>query len=105
VLDNVERDKVDKANIADGNASTGSGDRINVGNKANDEQAESMIFGEFETNDASMTIEKELQVQGALDSMEVDTEDKATDANGHPGTDSDDRFDAENMANNEPKLI
>jgi hypothetical protein len=82
VLDNVELNKVDKANNPDCNASTGSDDRINVGNKANNEQAESMIFAGFETNDASMTIEQELQGQCALDSMEVDTVDKGTDANG-----------------------
>jgi hypothetical protein len=41
----------------------------------------------LEMNDTSMTIEQQLQVQCALDSVEVDTADKATDANGHPSTD------------------
>jgi hypothetical protein len=57
-LDNVEDDKVDKANNADGHASTDSDDRINVENKANDERAESMIYDGFEVNDTSTTIEQ-----------------------------------------------
>ncbi len=44
-----------------------------------------------------MTIEQQLQAQRALDSVKVDAADKATDANGHPSIDSDDRIDVENM--------
>jgi hypothetical protein len=99
----VEVDKANKANNADGHASTDFDDRINVENKTNDEQAESIIHDGFEMNDASMTIEQELQVEAALDSVEVDKADKATDAYGHARTDSDDRIDVENMANDEPE--
>jgi hypothetical protein len=41
----------------------------------------------------------------ALDSVEVNTVDKANDANGHPSKDSDDRIDAENMNVDEPDMI
>jgi hypothetical protein len=43
------------------------------------------------------------QVEAARDSVEVNTMDKATDANGNPSTDYDDTFDVVNMANDEPK--
>jgi hypothetical protein len=62
-----------------------------------------MIFDGFEMDNAYMTIKQELQVQGALDSMEVDTVEKETNANDQPSTDSDDGFDVENMVNDEPK--
>jgi hypothetical protein len=41
----------------------------------------------------------------AFDCMEVNTVDKATDPNGHPSIDSDDRIDAENMNVDEPNMI
>ncbi len=59
MFDNVELDQVHKANNADSHASTDSDDRITVGNKANDEQAESMIFDGFEMNDTSKIIEQQ----------------------------------------------
>ncbi len=97
VFDNVELDHVHEANNAESHASTDSDDRINVGNQKNDEQAESMFPDALEMIDTSMPLEQQLQVQSALDSVEVDTSDKATDANSHPSIDSDNRIDAENM--------
>jgi hypothetical protein len=75
------------ANNADSYVNTDSDDRINVGNQANDVQAKSMFPDGLETNDTSMPYDQEFQVQHALDSVEVNTTDKATDANGHPSTD------------------
>jgi hypothetical protein len=49
-------------------------------------------------NDASMTIEQELQVEAALDSVEVDKADTTTDAYDHASTDSDDRIDVDNIS-------
>jgi hypothetical protein len=103
VFDNVELDQVHEANNADSHASTDSDDGIIVGNQANDEQAESMFPDGLEMNDTSMPFQQQLQVQRALGSVEVDTGDKATDANGHPSIDSDDRIDAENMVIDEPE--
>jgi hypothetical protein len=88
-LDSVEVNKADKANNTDGHASTDSDDRINVENKTNDEQADLIIHDGFETNDVSMTTEQELQVEAALDSVEVNKADNA------------DRINVENMANDE----
>jgi hypothetical protein len=44
-----------------------------------------------------MPSEQELSVQCTLDSVEVNTVNKATDANDDPSKDSDDKIDAENM--------
>jgi hypothetical protein len=97
VSDNVELDQVHGANNADSYGNTESDDRINVGNQANDVQAESMFLDGLEMDDTSMPCEQEFQVQRALDRVEVNTADKATEANGHPSKDYEDRIDAENM--------
>ncbi len=55
-----------------------------------------------EMKDASTSSEQELPVQRALDRMEVNTVDKATDANDDPSKDSYDINDAENMNIDEP---
>jgi hypothetical protein len=57
-----------------------------------------------EMNDTSKPFEQDFLVQRALDSVEVNIADKATDANGHPSKDSDDRIDAENMDVDEPDM-
>jgi hypothetical protein len=48
---------------------------------------------------------KQLQVQCAHDSEEVNTVDKTTDVNGDPSKDSDHTIDAENMTVDEPDCI
>ncbi len=62
VFDNVELDQVHEVNNADSHASKDSDNIINVGNQANDEQAESMFPDGLEMNDTSTTIEHQLQV-------------------------------------------
>jgi hypothetical protein len=52
-------------------------------------------------NDVSTTIEQELQVEAALDSVEADKADKTTGAYGYASTDSVDRIDVGNIANDE----
>jgi hypothetical protein len=52
-----------------------------------------------------MYIKKELPVQCAHDSEEVNTVDKATDVNGDPCKDSDHTIDAENMTVDESDCI
>ncbi len=60
-------------------------------------QAESMFADSSEMNDKSTPFEQESHVQCALDSVEVNIADKATDANCHPSKDSENRIDAENI--------
>jgi hypothetical protein len=57
VSDNVELNQVHETNNADSHANTDSDDRINVGNQANDEQAESMFPDDLGMNDTSMPFE------------------------------------------------
>jgi hypothetical protein len=113
----MEVNIADRATDVNGHPSTDSDDKTDVENMANDDpedlmihdgfetndandkQSELMIYDDFEMNDASTTIEQELQVEAALDSLEVDKADKATDAYGHASTDSDDRIDVDNKAN------
>ncbi len=78
VSDNAELDQVHGANNADSYANTDSDKKISVGNQANDVQAESMFPDGSEMNDTSTPFEQEFQVQRALDSVEVNTVDKAT---------------------------
>jgi hypothetical protein len=61
-----------------------------------------MVDDDVEHNDVS---QKELPVQCAHDSEEVNTVDKATDVNGDPSKDSDHTTDAENMIVDEPDCI
>jgi hypothetical protein len=61
-----------------------------------------MVDDDVEHNDVS---QKELPVQCAHDSEEVNTVDKATDVNGDPSKDSDHTIDAENMTVDEPDCI
>ncbi len=89
-------------NNAHSYANTDFDDQISVGNQANDVQAESMFADSSETKDTSTPSEQELPVQRALDSVEVNTVDKATDANDDPSKDSDDTIDAKNMNVDEP---
>ena len=63
------------------------------------EQTESMVDDDFDHNDASKRV---LPVQFISASEEVNTIDKATDANGDPSKDSDHAIDAENMNVDEP---
>jgi hypothetical protein len=55
--------------------------------------------------DTSKSFKQEFLVQRALDSVEVNIVDKATDANGHPSNASDNRIHAENMDVDEPDMI
>jgi hypothetical protein len=103
--DNVELDQVHGVNNADSHANTDSNEQINFGNQAKDVQAESMFADSSEMKDIPMPFEQEFLVQHAFDSVEVNTADKATDANGHPSKDSDDRIDVENMDVDEPDMI
>jgi hypothetical protein len=103
--DNVELDQMHGANNAYSYANTDSDDQIIVGNQANDVQAYSMFPESSEMNDTCMPFEQEFLVHCALDSVEVNTADKATDANGHFSKDSDNRIDAENMDDDEPDMI
>ncbi len=89
-------------NNAHSHANNDSDEQINVENQANDVQAESMFVDSSEMKDISTPSEQELLVQRALDSVEVNTANKATDANDYPSKDSDDRIDAENMNVDEP---
>ncbi len=100
--DNVELDQMHAVNNAHSHANADSDEQINVGNQANDVQVESMFADSSEMKDTSTPCEQELLVQCALDSVEVNAADKATDAYGHPNKDSDDRIDAENMNVDEP---
>ncbi len=68
----------------------------------NDKQTEPIVESVVDCNDVS---QKELPVQSAHESEEVNTVDKATDVNGDPSKDSDHTIDAENMTVDEPKLI
>jgi hypothetical protein len=102
VSDNAELDQVHVVNNAHSHANTDSDEQINVGNQANDVQAESMFADSSEMKDTSTNFKQELLFQRALDSMEVKTVDKATDANGDPSNNFDDRIDAENMNVDEP---
>jgi hypothetical protein len=70
-LDCVEVDKVDKTNNAYGHASTDSDNRVDVENKANDEQADLMIHYGFEKNKTSTTIEQELQVDNVTHKQQI----------------------------------
>jgi hypothetical protein len=72
-------------------------------NDANAEQTELVVDDDFEMNDASMTIEQELQVEAVLDSVGVDKADKTTDAYGHASTDFDDKIDVDNITNDEQR--
>jgi hypothetical protein len=80
---NVELDQVHQANNADSHANIDSDEQINVGNQANDVQAGLLFPDSSEMNDTSMHFEQEFLVQCALDCVEVNIADKATDANGH----------------------
>ncbi len=64
-----------------------------------------MVDDDFEMNDASTTIEQVLQLEAVCDSVEVDIADKTTDAYGHASTDSDDRIDVENIANDDGRYL
>ncbi len=68
----------------------------------NVEQTESMVDDDDDHNDVS---QKELPVQCAHDSEEVNTVDNATDVNGDPSKDSDHTIDAENMTVDKPDHI
>ncbi len=68
----------------------------------NAEQTESIVDDDVEHNNV---LQKELPVQCAHDSEEVNTFDKATDVNGDPSKDSDHTVDAENMTVDEPDRI
>jgi hypothetical protein len=61
-----------------------------------------MFADSSEMKDTAMPSEQELPVQRALDSVEANAVNKATDANDDPSKDSDDKIDAENMDVDEP---
>jgi hypothetical protein len=100
--DNAELDQVHMVNNAHSHANTDSDEQINIGNQANDVQAESMFADSSEVKDTSTPSEQELPVQRALYSVGVNTVNKATDANDDPSKDSDDTIDAENINFDEP---
>ncbi len=89
----AENSNIDKPDIIHDSSKT-----IDV----NAEQTESMVDDDVEHNDVS---QKELPLQCAHDSEEVNTVDKATDVNGDPSKDSDHKIDAENMSVDEPDCI
>ena len=68
----------------------------------NVEQTEPIVDSDVDRNDVS---QKELPVQSAHESEEVNTVDKATDVNGDSSKDSDHTIDAENMTVDEPDHI
>ncbi len=68
----------------------------------NVEQTEPIVDFDVDPNDVS---QKELPVQSAHESEEVNTFDKATDVNGDPSKDSDHTIDAKNMTVDEPDCI
>jgi hypothetical protein len=100
--DYAELDQVHVVNNAHSHANTDSDEQINVENQANSVQAESIFTDSSEMKDISTLSEQELPVQQACDSEEVNTVDKATDANGDPSKDSDHTIDEENMTVDEP---
>jgi hypothetical protein len=100
--DYAELDQVHVVNNAYIHANTDSDEQINVGNQANNVQAESIYADSSEIKDTSTLSKQELPVQRAHDSEEVNTVDKATDGNGDPSKDSDHTIDAENMTVDEP---
>ncbi len=65
----------------------------------NVKQTEPIVDSDVDPNDVS---QKELPVQSAHESEEVNTVDKATDVNGNPSKDSDHTTDAENLTVDEP---
>jgi hypothetical protein len=68
----------------------------------NVEQTEPIVDSDVDCNDVS---QKELPVQSAHESEEVNTFDKATGVNSDPSKDSDHTIDAENMTVDEPDCI
>ncbi len=90
---NAENSNVDEPDIIHDSSST---------IDKNAEQTESMVDDDVEHNDIS---QKELPVQWAHDSEEVNTVDKVTDVNGDPSKDSDHTIDAENMTVDEPDCM
>ncbi len=65
----------------------------------NVKQTEPIVDSDVDHNDVS---QKELPVQSAQESEEVNTVDKATDVNGDPSKDPDHTIDEENMTVDEP---
>jgi hypothetical protein len=117
-LDSVGVNTVGEANDTNGHPSQESDVTVNAENSNIDEpdiihdsskmvdtnakQTELVVDDDVEHNDVS---QKELPVQCAHDSEEVNTVDKATDVNGDPSKDSDHTIDAENMTIDEPDCI
>ncbi len=117
-LDSVEVNTVGEVNDTNGHPSQESDVTVNAENSnvdepdiihdsfktidTNAEQSESMVDDDVDHNDVS---QKELPVQCAHDSEEVNTVDEATDVNGDPSKDSDHTIDAENMTVDEPDCI
>jgi hypothetical protein len=74
-------------------------------NDANAQQTESTVDDNFKMNDASTTIEQDLQVEAVHDIVEMDKADKTADAYGHASTDSDDRINVGNITNDEGRYL
>jgi hypothetical protein len=71
-------------------------------NKANDKVADLLIHDNFEENDESKRIEQELQAEvGVFDNFKLDQVPEANNADSHASTDSDDRINRGNQANDE----
>ncbi len=100
--DYAELNQVHVVNNAHSHTNIDSDEQINVGNQANDVQAESMFADSSDMNNTYTPSEQELPVQRALDSVEVNTVDKATDMNDDPRKDFDDTIDAEKIHVDEP---
>ncbi len=117
-LDSVEVNTVGEANDTNGHPSQESDVTVDADNSnidgldiihgsskaidTNVEQTEPIVDSDVNHNDVS---QKELPVQSAHESEEVNTVDKATDVNGNPSKDSDHTIDAENPTVDEPDCI
>jgi hypothetical protein len=114
-LDSVEVNTVGEANDTYGHPSQESDVTVDAENSnidvldiiydsskaidTNDKQTEPIVDFDVDRNDVS---QKELPVQFAHESEEVNTLDKATDVNGDPSKDSDHTIDADNLTVDEP---
>ena len=115
-LDSVEVNTVGEANDTNGHPSQESDVTVDAENSNIDgldiihdssntidiKQTEPIVDSDVDRNDVS---QKELPVQSAHESEEVNTFDKATDVNGDPNKDSDHTIDAENMTVDEPIIF
>ncbi len=71
-----------------------------IENKAGDKVGDLVIHDDLEKNDASTSVEQELQADvGASDSVELDQVHVVNNAHSHANTDSDERINVRNQAN------